>query len=318
MDINYLAPLGRAWSRMIKALFQPFDPKKWLILGFNVFLAGLAGGSHGSVGGSPEDASGHVTFREFLELPEKASRWLVTHPGWVALITLGAALALIVYAVLTWLSSRGTFMFLDNVVYDRAEVVAPWKRYKRLGNSLFLWRLGFTLICLVVLVLWAAFFFTSASHQYAASGDTRIPVLFIVEMAVLALFMVVVMGYISLFLKSFVVPIMARHNLTAIPAWERFLSLFDEAPLHFVFYGLFVLALGSTALTLVAVTGMLTCCVGFLALLIPYLGTVITLPIWYLFRAFSLEYLGQFGPDYALFPASSGEPRSDRRSPNRR
>jgi hypothetical protein len=30
---------------------------------------------------------------------------------------------------------------------------------------------------------------------------------------------------------------------------------------------------------------------------------VVTLPVWYTFRAFSLEFLAQLGPEYRLFPA---------------
>ncbi|HSA94906.1 MAG TPA: hypothetical protein VLJ16_02560, partial [Acidobacteriota bacterium] len=49
------------------------------------------------------------------------------------------------------------------------------------------------------------------------------------------------------------------------------------------------------------VAGLVTCCVGWFLLIIPYIGTVITLPFWYLLRAFSLEFLAQFGPDYDVF-----------------
>jgi len=55
---------------------------------------------------------------------------------------------------------------------------------------------------------------------------------------------------------------------------------------------------------LIIIAGLLTCCVGILLLIIPYIGTVVTLPIWYTLRAFSLEYLAQFGPEYDVFPPS--------------
>jgi hypothetical protein len=42
-------------------------------------------------------------------------------------------------------------------------------------------------------------------------------------------------------------------------------------------------------------------------MIIPYVGTVVTLPIWYTLRAFSLEYLAQFGPEYDLFPEPVAE-----------
>jgi hypothetical protein len=48
--------------------------------------------------------------------------------------------------------------------------------------------------------------------------------------------------------------------------------------------------------------GFMTCCIGFLLLVIPYIGTVITLPVWYTLRAFSLEYFAQFGSEYDVFP----------------
>ena len=41
MQINYIAPLSNAWNRMLKSLFKAFDIKKWFVLGFSAFLAGL-------------------------------------------------------------------------------------------------------------------------------------------------------------------------------------------------------------------------------------------------------------------------------------
>ena len=48
--------------------------------------------------------------------------------------------------------------------------------------------------------------------------------------------------------------------------------------------------------------GLFTCCLGFTLLAIPYIGSVVTLPISYTFRTFSLEFLEQFGPGYTIFP----------------
>ena len=52
----------------------------------------------------------------------------------------------------------------------------------------------------------------------------------------------------------------------------------------------------------VIVAGLVTRCIGWLLLVIPYIGTVVTLPFWYTLRAFSLEFLAQFGPEYNVFP----------------
>lgn len=47
---------------------------------------------------------------------------------------------------------------------------------------------------------------------------------------------------------------------------------------------------------------LVTCCTGLLLVAIPFVGTVILLPIIYTFRAFSIEFLAQFGEEYNVFP----------------
>ena len=42
--IEIFKPFGEAFELMKKILFQPFDLKKWLVIGFAAFLASLAGG----------------------------------------------------------------------------------------------------------------------------------------------------------------------------------------------------------------------------------------------------------------------------------
>ncbi|MFV2073108.1 MAG: hypothetical protein ACC742_10720, partial [Thermoanaerobaculales bacterium] len=47
MNIAYMEPLTRAWERMKLILWRPFDLAKWFVLGFSVWLAGLADGAGG-------------------------------------------------------------------------------------------------------------------------------------------------------------------------------------------------------------------------------------------------------------------------------
>jgi hypothetical protein len=47
---------------------------------------------------------------------------------------------------------------------------------------------------------------------------------------------------------------------------------------------------------------LFTCCIGFLLLIIPYIGSVVLLPVFYTFRAFSIEFLEQYGEEFVLFP----------------
>jgi len=307
MNIAYFEPLGRAWSRMKMALFKPFDLNKWFVVGFNAFLAGLLDG--GNRGSSSARSHRGGDFGDFLNFPHNAWDWLINHPGWFIGIIFIALFVIALIIVLTWLSSRGTFMFLDNVVQDKAEIAKPWKRYRKEGNSLFLWRLGFGLVCFVLIIMFFIFFFISASHLYDANYH-RVPVLFIVQMALLFLLMLIVIGYISMFLKNFVAPIMYKNNITTSQAWRRFLSIFKRYPFHFILFGLLAFVLTILFIIFVVVAGLLTCCIGLILFIIPYIGTVVTLPIWYTYRAFSLEFLAQFGPENELFPSAKSPSES--------
>ncbi len=45
----------------------------------------------------------------------------------------------------------------------------------------------------------------------------------------------------------------------------------------------------------------ITCCIGGCFMAIPYIGAVIMLPISVFFRAYSLEYLSQYGEEFRVF-----------------
>ena len=109
-------------------------------------------------------------------------------------------------------------------------------------------------------------------------------------------------AYISLFLKDFVSALRYKHRVSCGQAWRMFLDVFKTAPLHFVGYCLLVFLIMILFVVAVIFAGFGTCCVGFILLVIPYINVVVTLPAWYTYRAFSLEFLAQFGPDFDVFP----------------
>ncbi len=307
MHIAYIEPLSRGWGRMKAALFNPFNLNKWFVIGFTAFLAGLLDGLLGG-SGSP-DSRGERTdnFGDFLDFPSRAWDWLMDNPIWLTVIVAGVLFVIVLLVTLTWLSSRGTFMFLDNVIQNKSEIANPWKQYKAEGNSLFLWRLGFGVFCVMIVIALVVVFFVVSSQLYADSYDLEIPIPLIIVMGLLFLLVVITLGYISLFLKDFVAPIMYKHRITATRAWGRFLSVLGQYPFHFIFYGIFVFVLTFLVVIGIIFAAVMTCCVGFVVLVIPYIGTVATLPAWYTFRAFSLEFLAQFGDEFNVFPSSAIE-----------
>ncbi len=302
MEIAYFEPLSRAVKRTRAALFTPFDLHKWLVVGFNAFLAGLADWNNGS-GGSR--GRGHMSFREFFDLPRRGWEWLTSHPGWFLAIGFITAIVVVLAVVILWLSSRGAFMFLDNVVRDKAEVAVPWRNYARAGNSLFVWRLVFSLIALALFAAFGVAFFATGAGLYGRTRFSPLPIPWIALMAAVLLLLIIVAGYISLFLKDFVAPLMYKNGVAATQGWSLFLALFNRHPLAFIGYGLFVFVLLIAFVIVVIMAGLVTCCIGWFLLVIPYIGTVVTLPFWYALRAFSLEFLAQFGPDYALLPPAA-------------
>lgn len=299
MNVQFLEPINRAWKRMTFALFKPFDLHKWFVIGFNAFLAGLMSGTGGS-GGSKihKDAD----FGEFLRFPATAWAWLHGHPGWAFAILFAVLVGIAVILTLTWLSSRGIFMFMSSVVQDRVEIAKPWREYQAEGNSLFVWRVLFGVFSFVLFGGLLAFFFIQGGALYEAGIERFLPWSFILGFGLVTLAIVLVWGYIALFLKEFVAALMFKHRITVGEAWRRFLALFKANALPFIGFGLitFLLVLVLVVAVIFFVLG--TCCIGGLLLAIPYISSVVLLPALYTYRAFSLEFLAQFGPDYDVFP----------------
>lgn len=302
MNIQYVEPLSAAWNRMKKALFQPFDLGKWFIVGFTAFLAALVDGN--SWGGNNSDMGykkgGDID--DLFNFPGIAMEWLNDNPLWATLIMFGIVFLFILAIVLTWLSSRGKFMFLDNVVHDKAEVKKPWYEYSKEGNSLFLWRFVYGLIVFLIVIVSLVAVFNTAKHIYYDYMTLSEKFFSIAGMVLYFIVLFILTAYISLFLDSFVVPLMYRYRLSTTKAWLRFLPVLSRNLGHFILYGIFIFVLVILTVIAIILFGFVTCCIGFLLLIIPYIGSVVLLPISYTYRAMSLEYFQQFGEEYKLFP----------------
>ncbi len=305
MEIQFSEPLRVAWDRTRQMLFHPFDLGKWLVLGFTAWLAYMFhnGGYRFQKNLGHSGAPGDMV-REVGEGMGRAWDRLVGEPVTFVLIVLGLLLAMALLLALLWVSSRMKLVFLDNVVRDRAEVVEPWKRLGSLGDSLFLWRLGFGLVAMVVvgglaaalvglMVLFAAG--TSVTAVLGVMGAV------LSGLAVMAAAVVTVL--VALWTENFVVPIMYRFNLGVLEAWKAFLPWLQTYLGSFVVWVLFlvVVALGLGVVILVA--GLLTCCIGLLILALPYVGTVLLLPVWVTYRLAGPIFLAQFSPEFDLFAA---------------
>jgi hypothetical protein len=306
MRIQYIEPLSKAISRTKRALLNPFDLKAWFVIGFTAFLARLA--DIGFPGGLGLRRRSNFDLKEILYFPQRAWEWLGNHPGWAIAIMIGVSLAFVFGIIITWLSSRGKFMFLDNVVHSRSRIVEPWYEYKNEGNSFFLWNVFWGIIATAIIIAYLFYCFTALQSVYGSSGNGRM----LIVPAVLAGLGLIIISIINLFiyvlLRDFVVPIMYRDRSTAWEAIQKFLSLFLAQFFYFIGYGLFLFCLAILIIIGIIIAGCVTCCIGFVILAIPYINAVILLPVSYAMRSFSIEFLEQFGPEYHVFPRPAVNP----------
>jgi hypothetical protein len=305
VNIQYFEPLSRGFARMKKALFNPFDLKKWFVVGFTAFLSGLTDcGGHGSSG----KRSSNVDWEDVLYFPDRAWEWLAENPVWAVVIAFAVALGLVLFVLCTWWSARGKFMFLDNVVHDRSQVRAPWNEFKTEGNSLFFWSLAIGIVIVVIAIGYLAQCFITLRALYEVGDGVTSLIMPVILMVLGFLGIMLVFGFMDLLLYDFVVPIMYRDRITTLKAVQKFLPLLLTHPFQFLGFGFFTLFIFMVVLIGILVAGFATCCIGFVFLAIPYINSVVLLPIFYTMRAFSVEFLEQFGGDYHIFPKDVSTP----------
>ena len=242
--------------------------------------------------------------------------WIRDHAGVILIaIVVIFVLALVVGLLLTWLSSRGRFMFLDGVVRNRGAVSEPWHEYRWEANSLFKFRVCLGIVSLLAMLVGlgcAGLMAWPDIHRGVFGGAAMAAI----GMAVLTLLgVVVITGAISVLLRDFVVPIMYLRRIGVMSAWREFNSTLLPGHLGtFTLYFLMRILIAMVLGVLTVIFVLLTCCIA----AIPYVGTVITLPLTVFSQAYPLYFLEQFGPEWQVFkpekppmPTSASSPFGD-------
>ena len=196
-------------------------------------------------------------------------------------------------------------MLLHNVVHDKAEISDPWHKFRKQGNSLFIFEFLWGWFVFAIFVLLAAYCFNTGKDLYFTHAPKAVVFTGITQMILMFIVFFIIGGYVSLFLKNFVVPIMYKQDVGIIAGWKKFIVLFGKKALPFLVYGLFILVLGFAVAIAIISLSLITCCIGLLLIAIPYIGTVILLPISYTYRALGIEFLAQFGDEYNVFPPAN-------------
>ena len=296
--ISVIDPISPAIEHVRLMLFKPFDLSKWLIIGFCAWLAQLGQGGGGGGGGNGWKEYGHGG-----PIMDTIKSSVIAHLAVIILVgAIVIPIIIIIAVALCWLRSRGQFMFVHCVAGNKAEVAVPWNKFARHGNSLFLFRivLGFIGFLVIGIPVAASIF---AGFVMCATGFNPAAIIGLTGAIFVTVVVAVLVGLIAKFTTDFVVPIMSLHTESSVAGWKQCLSLISSNKAQMLLYILFqiVICLVIAFIVLaICLIGCCCCCASIL-LLIPYIGTVILLPLIAFKRAYSLFYLRQFGAQFDVF-----------------
>jgi len=286
----------------------PIRIQTWLVLGFLAFLDqcgrtttwGFPGGGdgHGRRGRETVDLverAGSVEPGDVVFAVNSALAWLSAH---ATLVILGGLAALLVgaglVALVLWINARGTFLYLDAVTSGRAEVGRPWREHAQRADSYFGWSFGIAVAALLPLGVGVAL--AAAVAIAFAQGRLSVPTGVAVLLALLPVGLILLLVFPLLFLarialRDFVAPLQVAAGVPCGEAARLFETLLLAHPGAFVLYLVLKLVLWVVTGSVVIVGGCLTCCVGF----IPIVMQTLFQPLFHFERAWSVSLLRQMG-----------------------
>jgi hypothetical protein len=293
-------PPAKPGSSPDASCFRRFE--KWLVLGLLAFLdqcgrtfrggGGPGGGGRAHVG--PE-LPWHPS--RALEWLQRAGDWLAAH---AAVVAIGAVAFVLVFAlvaaVVLWLNARGVFLYADAVASGRTDLGRMWREHAKAASSYFGWSLGISLAGLFAVLLGAGLAASTvlafASGRLAGTGGWllvagMVPVFLLLGLALPLLALA------ALALRDFVAPIQIATGLPCGAAARVLETLVLAQPGAFVLYLLLKLLVVVATGVVVAIGGCLTCCIGFL----PVVLQTLFQPLFHFERGISLALLRQMGYD---------------------
>jgi len=311
-EISVTEIIEPAYERVKLVLFRPFDLTKWIVIGFCAWLAGLGesgGGASSNFGNHSYNTNNGQPAEQFRQFYHKASDYILANLGWIIpAAILGFFVLLAIWLLLLWLGSRGKFMFVHCVALDKAEVDTPWHKYAAPANSLFWFRLVLGLAGMFLTLPLLVFIAISIIRMVQQGEPDFAGVILSVGLGLVMIFLSIVFALIHKFTADFVVPIMYLRGGACVAGWREFWGLLSSHPGQFTLYILFqivmTMAIGAIVFTVIIVT----CCIAFCFLVLPFIGTLLMLPVLVFKRAYALYFLAQFGPQYDVFPSPPAPP----------
>ena len=299
--ISVLDPIGPSIEHTKTILFRPFDLDRWLAIGFCAWLATFGDGCS-------------FNFRKNIDhehpaavLHEAKDIILANLPWLIPVFIVGAVIVIGLWLLFLWLSSRGRFMFLNNVVYNTSDVARPWHYYKHLAHSLLLFRVVLCLIGLGTLIGLGIVGTVVVIPLWQTSVMTAVlSLIFFIPLILLVSFGLLIIEVLT---TDFIVPLMLKHTLTCTGAWSQLRNLTSFNKGRFFLYLIVKVVINFMIGSMVLLISLATCGCACCLAAIPYLGTVLLLPFITFKRAYSIHYLRQYGPYFdLLIPSPPAKP----------
>lgn len=275
-------------------LFQPFQIGLWFALGLSAWLSEIHQ-SLSSLINAP---------LQFLDLEQHLpdiQTWFSNLPLlWVGT---GIFLAVLLIVVGYYLAARGKFMLIHQLARNTTDVSAPWKNNGSESLSYFLWTLMIgsvvTLIFGILIAILVGMIVASTHGAASVAGLTAV----MISIAVLMALLFLLFSLIWLIVTDLIRPVMWIHQCSFPEGWRKLWPCLRAEPGTVFLYALTRVGIQIAFSMAIMVGGLLTCCCGFILIAIPYIGQVITLPVYAFNQLYALEFLKEFGPEYDAFHA---------------
>ena len=296
-----LAAVSQAFDRMVLLLFRPFNIERWFSIGFCAWLAYL-GTQSGGGNFKGKARPGELT-PELLkqQIDQGLDSFFTSLPGMMELAMVAGSVAVVLLFALLfcWVRSRGDFMFLHRWYAPNTPINQCWVASRSVGRELFIWRVYFCLISVLLFVLLAAVAYVLILQPYMAAGKmwgaalTRAAI----GCGTAAVLLMLAVECVAHLTKAFVVPIMYWHGVSASRAWLSVFSLCNQYPLAVLGYLACGMGCSIAAVFAIFAVVLMTCCLAAIPLILPYVSSVMMLPFTFLLRGYSVCFLSQWRPE---------------------
>src|SRR6266542_784413 len=203
--IEIFKPFGEAFELMKRILFQPFDVKKWFVIGFAAWLANLGGGGFNYQYNRREDVQ---------KLSEAIGQ--IPHPILVTGVCVLILLVLVLIVLFAWLRARGGFMFIDCIVKNRGAIAEPWRDFRKEGNSYFLFSL---LVGLAFLIFAALLSLPLVAPVISDTAFLHTHNVYLICVIATWVFVMLLLVLAWALIANFMVPVMYRQQCRALTAF---------------------------------------------------------------------------------------------------